>query len=49
MHMKPESDLFPLDTELEKTLKNLKKVRRAETTIMADERMGQAVTPQIIP
>ena len=43
MHRKLESDLFPLDTELEKTLRNLRKVRRVETKIMADERMGQTV------
>ena len=43
MHRKPESDLFPLDTELERTLKNLRKVRSAETTIMAEERMGQTI------
>ena len=43
MHRKLESDLFPLDTELERTLRNLRKVRSAETTIMADERMGQIV------
>ena len=41
MQMKPESDLFPLDIELERTLRNLRKVRSAETTNMADERMGQ--------
>ena len=35
--------MFPLDTELERTLRNLRKVRSAETTIMADERMGQTV------
>ena len=40
MHRKPESDLLPLDTELERTLKNLRKVRSAETATMADERMG---------
>ena len=43
MHMKPESDMFPLDIELERTLRNLRKVRSAETTIMADERMGQII------
>ena len=43
MHRKPESDLFPLDTELERTLRNLRKVRSAETTIMIEERMGQTV------
>ena len=43
MHRKLESDLFPLDTELEKTLRNLRKVRRVETIIMADERIGQTI------
>ena len=43
MHRKPESDLFPLDTKLERTLRNLRKVRSAETTIMAEERMGQTI------
>ena len=43
MHRKLELDLFPLDTELERTLRNLRKVRSAETEIMANERMGQAV------
>ena len=43
MHRKPESYLFLLDTELERTLRNLRKVRSAKTTIMADERMGQTV------
>ena len=41
MHKKPKSYLFPLDNELERTLRNLRKVKSAETTIMADERMGQ--------
>ena len=39
MHRKPKSDMFPLDFELERTLRNLKKVKSAETTIMAEERM----------
>ena len=43
MHRKPESDLFPLDIELERSLRDLRKVRNAETTNMADERMGQTV------
>ena len=47
MHRKPESDLFPLDTELERTLRNLRKVRSAETIVMADERLGQIVEPEI--
>ena len=43
MHRKLESDMFPLDIELERTLRKLRKVRSAETTIIADERMGQTV------
>ena len=43
MHRKPKSDMFPLDTELERTLRNLRKVKSAETKIMADERMGKRV------
>ena len=41
MHRKSDSDMFPQDTELETTLRNLRKVRRIETTTMVDERMGQ--------
>ena len=41
MHRKPKSNLLPLDTELERTLRNLRKVKSAETVIMAEERMGQ--------
>ena len=46
MHRKPESDLFPLDTDLERTLRNLRKVRSAETTISADEIMGQTINQE---
>ena len=35
MHRKLEAELLPLDKELEKTLRNLKKVRSAESTFMA--------------
>ena len=38
MHKKPEAELLPLDTELERTLRNLRKVKRAESTTMADKR-----------
>ena len=47
MHRKPDSDLFPLDTELERTLRNLRKVKSADTAIMADERMGQTVEQEL--
>ena len=35
MHRKPKAELLPLNTELEKTLRNLKKVRSAESAVMA--------------
>ena len=38
MHRKPEVELLPLDTDLEKTLRNLKKVRSAESAVMAEQR-----------
>ena len=43
MHRKPESDMFPIDTELERTLRSLRKVSRVEKTTMADERIDQTV------
>ena len=43
MHRKPESDLFPVDTELERTLRSLRKVSRAEKATLADERIDQTV------
>ena len=43
MHRKPESDLSTLDTELERTLRNLRKVKRAGEATMADERINQTV------
>ena len=30
MHRKPNSDLFPVDTELERALRSLRKISRAE-------------------
>ena len=43
MHRKPESDLLPVDSELERTLKSLRKVSRVEKATMADERIHQIV------
>ena len=43
MHRKPESDLSTLDIELERTLRNLRKVKRAGEATMADERINQTV------
>ena len=34
MHKRPEAELMPLDTELERTLRNLKKVRIAKVSVM---------------
>ena len=38
MHRKSEAKLLPLDTEIERTLRNLKKVREVEKSIMAEQR-----------
>ena len=43
MHKKPDSDLFPLYTELERTLRSLRKVSRAEKATMVDERIDPKV------
>ena len=45
MHKKPKAELLPLDTELERTLRNLKKVRSVELAVMAE----QQETHQNIP
>ena len=41
MHRKQDSDLFVVDTELERTLRSLRKTKRAEKSTMADERHDQ--------
>ena len=43
MHKKPESDPLPVDYELERTLRSLRKVSRAENVTMADERIDQII------
>ena len=43
MHRKLESDLSTLDTELERTLRNLRKVKRGGEATMANERINQTV------
>ena len=45
MHRKPEVELLPLDTELKKTLRNLRKVKRAESTTMVEQREIQKPIP----
>ena len=41
MHRKQNTDLIPADTELEKTLRSLRKIKKAENATMADERQDQ--------
>ena len=41
MHRKQGSDLIPVDTELERTLRSLRKTKRAENATMAEERHDQ--------
>ena len=41
MHRKQESDLILTDTELERTLRSLRKTKKAESAAMADERHDQ--------
>ena len=38
MHRKPETDLLPLDTEIERTLQNLRRITSAESRNMANQR-----------
>ena len=48
MHRKPESDLLPIDSEFERTLRSLRKVSKAEKATMADERIDQAVEQETV-
>ena len=43
MHKKPESYMLPVDSELERTLRSLRKVRIAEKATMTDERVDKIV------
>ena len=43
MHRKPELDMLPVDSELERTLRSLRKVSKAEKETMEDERIDQTV------
>ena len=38
MHRRPEVDLLPLDTEIERTLYNLRRITSAESRNMANQR-----------
>ena len=41
MHRKQNIDLIPADSELERTLRSLRKTKRAKNSVMADERADQ--------
>ena len=49
MHRKQDSDLLPADTELERTLRSLRKTKKAENTAMADERHDQTEKQRAAP
>ena len=38
MHRKPEEDLLPLDTEIKRTLQNLRKISVIESRSMVNQR-----------
>ena len=38
MHRKPETDLLPIDTEIERTLQNLRRITSAKSKNMANQR-----------
>ena len=46
MPSKQRAELLPLDTEINRTLRGLRKVKRAEITEMVDERVTQAVNQE---
>ena len=46
MHRKPKADLLPLDTEIERTLKNLRKATSAEYKSMANQRERLQTIPE---
>ena len=38
MHRKPEADMLPLDIEIERTLRNLRKITSAESASIENQR-----------
>ena len=46
MHRKPETDLLPLDIEIERTLKNLRKITSAESRSMENQRERMQAIPE---
>ena len=49
MHRKSKAELFPLDIKLERTLRNLRKVKSAESTTMPEQReIRQPILEEIV-
>ena len=46
MHRSPETDLLPLDIEIERTLQNLRKINSAEYRNMANQRERLQAIPE---
>ena len=46
MHRKQEADLLPLDIEIERTLKNMRKITVAESISMANQRERLHAIPE---
>ena len=46
MHRESEADLLPLDTEIERTLRNLRKIIRAESRSMENQRERLQAIPE---
>ena len=49
MHRKPEAELLPLDTELERTLRNLRKVKSVDQQLVEQrERMQSILEEELV-
>ena len=46
MHRKPEPDLLPLDTKIERTLRNLRKITSVESRSLANQRERLQAIPK---
>ena len=46
MHRRPEADLLPLDTEIERTLQNLRRITNAKSINMANQRERLQAIPK---
>ena len=46
MHRRPEADLLPLDTKIERTLQNLRRITSAESRNMENQRERLQIIPE---